>query len=131
MKAVLTFPALSYFLFLCRIGHLYFRKLECKFEEMSWKDQLLQYIKNPQDPGIILSSKNCIAIKDKFPKAIHHFLIIPVIRIDTLYELGEEHIALLEDMKSMGDSVVKENSDGKSRFRMGFHKVPSMNQLHL
>jgi len=82
------------------------------------------------DPSLkVLKKEDHVVIKDKFPKARHHYLVLPIERIDTLQSLEARHAPLLSRMCETGRSLTLQHP--KSQFRIGFHAVPSMSQIHL
>ncbi|KAJ3315507.1 hypothetical protein HDV04_003049 [Boothiomyces sp. JEL0838] len=95
---------------------------------MSWRDQLWQYCANPENfPTIVVKYNNdYVAINDQYPKSKKHFLVMPRKRIG-LKDLTKQDIPMILEMEKMGSSLIHDNQE----FKMGFHAVPSMNQLHL
>ena len=98
-----------------------------------WDMKLFQAMKDPKQL-FDDSDDKIVVIKDGYPKSLHHYLIIPRETIYTLKDLREKHLSLLEHMKKLGQSLVeqlqKENG-GPLRFRMGYHAVTSMKQIHM
>jgi len=78
---------------------------------------------------VVFSTPEVVVIKDKFPKAKHHFLVLPREELDNLQSLELKHLSLLEQMQAVGNQVAARHTD--SQFRMGFHAKPSMLHLHL
>ncbi|KAM9971735.1 hypothetical protein ACTFIW_011718 [Dictyostelium discoideum] len=79
-----------------------------------------------------------VAVLDKYPKAKHHYLVIPRVEINTLDELTPSFIPMLEHMYNVADAIINEliskdndNNLKKSDFKLGFHAIPSMKRLHL
>ena len=67
---------------------------------------LLNYIRNPDAPEnapyIFKKTDDIIVLKDKYPKAKVHLLVLPrLVQIDTPNDLLPEHIPLLERMHSV------------------------------
>lgn len=50
-----------------------------------WSHGLLQSMKDPNT--IVISTDKLIAIKDKYPKAKLHFLVLPTENIPTIYHV--------------------------------------------
>ncbi|CAM1310821.1 APTX (predicted) [Pycnogonum litorale] len=71
-----------------------------------------------------------IVIKDMYPKAKHHFLVLPKLDIPNLKSLSSIHIPLLKHMEAKGKCVA-ERTDPHSHFKYGYHAVPSMGHIHL
>jgi aprataxin len=92
-----------------------------------WNFGLLQSMNNPQLK--VLEKSDHIVIKDKFPKAEHHFLILPLERIQNCASLTADHVPLLRNMVKTGWELADKYPH--SRFRLGFHAIPSMSQVHL
>ncbi|KAJ3158744.1 hypothetical protein HK101_001233 [Irineochytrium annulatum] len=70
-----------------------------------------------------------VVVHDLYPKARKHFLVMPRRRIDSVYELRAEHLDVLDGMKERADEIVREFP--AHTFRLGFHAIPSMKQVHL
>lgn len=103
----------------------------------SWSMKLYDSMK---DPKLIVddSDKRVVVIKDLYPKAKHHYLVIPRASKPTLKSLVADDVGLLKHMKDVGESLVakvqrEEQDDGPDqlKFRMGYHAVPSMQQVHM
>ncbi|XP_003738062.1 aprataxin [Galendromus occidentalis] len=73
----------------------------------------------------------CVAILDKYPKARHHFLVLPREDIPGLHDLTAAHVGLLRHLESVGYSIIEKRGLDKGDFRLGYHAIPSMIQLHL
>ena len=78
----------------------------------------------------IYSDDRVIVIKDKYPKAKYHFLVLPKQRILGLQCVDISHLELLQHMQHVGENIVN-MANKELKFRLGFHTVASMNQLHL
>lgn len=92
-----------------------------------WNFGLLQSMNNP---GLkVLEKSDHVVIKDKFPKAEYHFLILPLERIQNCASLKSEHVPLLKNMVQTAWELADKYP--KSRFKLGFHAIPSMSQVHL
>jgi len=92
-----------------------------------WNFGLLQSMNNPQLK--VLEKSDHVVIKDKYPKAEHHFLILPLERIQNFASLTPDHIPLLRDMVKTGWELADKHP--RSNFKLGFHAIPSMSQVHL
>lgn len=87
-----------------------------------------------QDPNLVIESDSLtVTIKDAYPKARHHYLILPKEHITSLCSLTAKHIDLLKHMDERSQSFIKRLVDKNPNleFRYGYHAVPSMNQLHM
>lgn len=73
----------------------------------------------------------CVAIADKYPKARHHWLVLPKEDIPTIKSLRMNHLPILEHLEKVGRNLISDNDLQEAHFRLGYHAVPSMAQLHL
>ena len=82
---------------------------------------------------MVSSDDVCVAIRDAYPKACHHFLILPKDNISSLGALGSNHVPLLKHLLAKGKELVRELTamDEKLKFRYGYHAIPSMTRLHM
>ncbi|XP_058811812.1 aprataxin-like protein [Topomyia yanbarensis] len=95
----------------------------------NWSGNL---IKDMQDSSkVILRSSLAAVLRDRYPKARHHFLVLPWEDINTVYQLKSEHLGLLEDMHKLALQTIEFHHAKLQDFKMGFHMRPSMNRLHL
>ncbi|XP_052784392.1 aprataxin-like [Mya arenaria] len=93
-----------------------------------WSQGLLASM---NDPDLIVEKDDKLTvIKDKYPKAKHHFLVMPKETIPNLKSLKQEHLDLLKHMEKIARDVAQ-RTDKKIKFRFGYHAVPSMSHLHL
>jgi len=93
-----------------------------------WSNGLLAAMKDPS--SIVDEDEVCVAIKDKYPKSRHHFLVLPKEDISSLAKVGKEHLATLKHLQSVGEKLAVETSS-EAPFRLGYHAVASMQRLHL
>ncbi|XP_075460561.1 aprataxin isoform X2 [Ascaphus truei] len=86
-----------------------------------------------KDPAMqVFKDDKIVVIKDKYPKARHHFLVLPWESISSLKVLGAEHLQLLQHMHAIGEKMVQEHTNPKTtNFRLGYHAIPSMSHVHL
>ncbi|XP_071753140.2 aprataxin [Centroberyx gerrardi] len=86
-----------------------------------------------QDPKMqVYKDERVVVIKDKYPKARYHWLVLPWESIPSLKALRGEHCDLLKHMQQVADQMVQQCPDGSSlRFRTGYHAIPSMSHVHL
>ncbi|XP_063704526.1 aprataxin [Culicoides brevitarsis] len=96
---------------------------------MSWSSKLLDSLKDPLLH--VMTNERLVAIKDKFPKARIHFLVMPKEQISTIFELKKSHLDLLDDMYLMAERLIEKQQMSKASFKIGFHAIPSMQQVHL
>ncbi|XP_074486083.1 aprataxin isoform X1 [Sebastes fasciatus] len=86
-----------------------------------------------QDPKMqVYKDDKVVVIKDKYPKARYHWLVLPWQTIPSLKALREEHCDLVKHMQQVADQMVQQCPDASSlRFRIGYHAIPSMSHVHL
>lgn len=94
-----------------------------------WVNGLL---KSMEDPELVIKNDDLITvIKDAYPKAEFHYLILPQENISSLKVIRTEHLDLLKHMyKAAKELISEETHEGKS-FNIGYHAEPSMVRLHL
>lgn len=88
---------------------------------------LFQVTKDPEK--IVRQSDLWVIIRDQFPKATFHWLILPKKSIPQWANLDRTHVPLLQSMQEAAEQLVSENKPHS--FQIGYHAVPSMLQLHL
>lgn len=91
---------------------------------MSWSWKLLETMKDPQ--SIVVKADRFVAIKDKFPKAKHHYLVLPYENIDTIFHLTKSDIDLVKELDLLGQNVIEALGQKLENFKIGFHAEPSM-----
>lgn len=86
-----------------------------------------------QDPKMqVYKDDKVVVIKDKYPKARYHWLVLPWQSISSLKALREEHCDLVKHMHRVADQMIQQCPDANSiRFRTGYHAIPSMSHVHL
>lgn len=73
-----------------------------------------------------------MVIKDKYPKARYHWLVLPWESIPNLKAVRSEHCDLLKHMQKIADRMIQQCPDASVlRFRTGYHAIPSMSHVHL
>ncbi|KAN0026356.1 hypothetical protein ACTFIV_007340 [Dictyostelium citrinum] len=119
-------------------------QLKKHFEDPNSKNvglsALIYYSNKPESFSdvVLYYDDKTVAVLDKYPKAKHHYLVIPRVEINTLDELTPSFIPMLEHMYNVADAIINEilskdydNNLKKSDFKLGFHAIPSMKRLHL
>ncbi|KAK7023405.1 hypothetical protein SK128_005519 [Halocaridina rubra] len=92
-----------------------------------WSQGLLAAM---NDPNLVVATDDRIVIiKDKYPKARYHFLVIPKINVPNLKSLKREQSELLRYMENQAQMLAINYP--QVEFRYGYHAIPSMSQLHL
>ncbi|CAG8831451.1 9567_t:CDS:2, partial [Racocetra persica] len=104
--------------------------------KVSWANVLLPFCEGPEifsDKEVYSYDDNVVIIWDKYPKAKIHLLVMPRRKIDSLKELKRQDLNLIETMKLKGQEMIDrfKESEPKLVFRMGFHMIPSLKQLHM
>lgn len=96
-----------------------------------WSTQLLASMQDPEK--VVKSDEMTVTIKDAYPKAVHHYLVLPKENIANLRSLNTSHIKLLRHMLRCGEQLEEElkSKNPSLRFRHGYHAVPSMARLHM
>lgn len=91
-----------------------------------WSLGLVESMKDPK--LIVKSTESLVVIKDKYPKAKIHYLVLPNEVISSIFKLNRTHIKLLEEF---GDVYRDIQSEESLDLKAGFHSVPSMQRLHM
>ncbi|KAI8901922.1 HIT-like domain-containing protein [Globomyces pollinis-pini] len=109
-----------------------FKKTSTTKFNHSWSDNLLPYCQQPEShPDSIISfDTQTVIIKDQYPKAKYHYLVMPRISIQ-LTHLTKSHLDLLQHMYTVAMTFISQDTFKAINFQIGFHAVPSMKQLHM
>lgn len=96
-----------------------------------WSMKLLDSMRDPE--LVVRSDALIVTIKDAYPKARHHYLVLPREDIPHLRALKSCHVELLEHMLDCGRELAKEltQKDSSLMFRHGYHASPSMSRVHM
>ncbi|XP_053951652.1 aprataxin-like protein isoform X1 [Anastrepha ludens] len=94
-----------------------------------WAAGLVSAIKDPKN--CIISSEDAVVIRDKYPKAQHHYLVLPKADIADIFHLTLSHLPLLEELYLLAQNVIEVKRCVMDDFKIGFHAQPSMQRLHL
>ena len=96
-----------------------------------WSMQLLASMDNPE--MVVQSDERTVTIKDGYPKAKHHYLVLTRENLSSLKSLDSSHVGLLKHMLKNGQELVEKvkAKEPSLRFRCGYHAVPSMVRLHM
>lgn len=86
-----------------------------------------------QDPSMqVYKDDTVVVIKDKYPKARYHWLVLPWQPIPNLKSLRKEDCDLVKHMHNIGEQMVSQCPESDSLlFRLGYHAIPSMSHVHL
>ncbi|KAH8311948.1 hypothetical protein KR044_008733 [Drosophila immigrans] len=96
---------------------------------MSWQTGLIKTILDPKN--WIISTELAVVIADKYPKARHHYLVLPKEDIATIFQLNKTHLPLLEELHLLAHNIIEIRGEQLDNFQIGFHAEPSMQRLHL
>lgn len=120
-----------------------------------WSDGLLKELGDSKT--WIIFNKYAVVIRDKFPKAKFHYLVLPRENISSIFEvskcecgkllwifsnfqcflkwiilqLKEDHLDLLDKMYSLALDLIQIKGHKPDDFKIGFHAQPSMRHLHM
>lgn len=92
-----------------------------------WTMALVASMENPEQR--VKEDDTMVVIKDKYPKAQFHYLVLPKANIPSLWHVTKEHEDLLLHMAQVAKKLTEEHPE--SEFLIGYHAVPSMQRLHL
>nr|NP_001027704.1 aprataxin [Ciona intestinalis]P61802.1 RecName: Full=Aprataxin; AltName: Full=Forkhead-associated domain histidine triad-like protein; Short=FHA-HIT [Ciona intestinalis]AAP86338.1 FHA-HIT [Ciona intestinalis] len=87
-----------------------------------------------EDPELVVKEdEQIVVIKDKYPKAKYHWLILPKDSISSTKNLSTDNIELLKHILKVGQELAAEVKDKQPdvEFRFGYHAVASMSQMHM
>lgn len=94
-----------------------------------WANGLL---KSMDDPELVIKKDDLVTvIKDAFPKAEFHYLILPNENISSLKVVKKEHLVVLKHMNDVAKELISEERHKHKNFNIGYHAEPSMIRLHL
>lgn len=88
------------------------------------------------DPSQIVDNSDgtTVTLIDGYPKARHHYLIVPrTVELNSIGEATHSHLPLLRHMHSKAEKLVEKikAEEPEVKFYIGYHAVPSMKLLHL
>ena len=96
-----------------------------------WNCNLLRAMDDPRQK--VESDEETVVVRDEYPKARHHYLVIAKKDIQSLKDVRKDDIPLLERMLAKGQQFkekIKE-TERKAKVRLGYHAVPSMRRIHM
>ncbi|KAG6521508.1 transcription factor bHLH140-like [Zingiber officinale] len=102
----------------------------------AWAQALHEIALNPEKHQNVVMEKSddYVVLNDMYPKAKKHVLVVSRLQgLDSLSDVRKEHLSLLKTMHSAGLKWTRMflKEDASLMFRLGYHVVPSMRQLHL
>lgn len=98
-----------------------------KKSKTHWSMGLLESMKDPT--AVVKETEKIVVIRDKYPKAKIHYLVLPHENINSIYNLNKTHIDLLNEFGSIFEALKEDH--GNLELRAGFHAIPSMQRLHM
>ena len=106
---------------------------ECRKSALYFKnpDSLWNIVRSPNKykPFIYENLEKFLIIYDKSPKAKKHYLILPKQYLE-LHKLDETNLDTLNEMRELAVQKIMD-SDIKTKYLLGFHRVNSQKLLHL
>ncbi|XP_031280257.1 transcription factor bHLH140-like isoform X1 [Pistacia vera] len=102
----------------------------------SWAQALYNIAMHPEKhkDDLLEITDDFVVLNDLYPKAKKHILVLARCDgLDHLADVSKEHLQLLKMMHAMGLKWAEKFllEDASLVFRLGYHSVPSMRQLHL
>lgn len=104
----------------------------------SWAQSLYEVAMHPEKyknaDSVLEISDEFVVLKDLYPKAKRHVLVIcRTDGLDSLADVKKVHLPLLRSLHSAGLKWAHKflEEDPSLTFRLGYHSIPSMRQLHL
>ncbi len=103
-----------------------------------WTEALAPYLADPaRYPQCVLyHDDEFVCIYDKYPKAMHHLLLLPRTTgaIAAPVDLTVAHLPMLRQLERCATEIIAAMSASVPStvvFRLGFHALPSLSHLHL
>nr|URM60674.1 APRATAXIN-like protein [Gymnema sylvestre] len=102
----------------------------------SWAQALYHIAINPEPHEHVLQIlDDVVVLNDVYPKAKRHLLVLARAEegLDCLADVRAQHLQLLKTMHAIGLKWAEKylNENESLAFRLGYHSVPSMRQLHM
>ena len=96
-----------------------------------WSDGLVYAMEDPEQ--VFEEDHLTVTLKDGFPKARYHYLIVPKENLSSVSELCPKHLPLLRHIQHQAEDLISRihKKEPGLQFRFGYHAVPSMRRLHL
>lgn len=72
-----------------------------------WRYGLVKMVEDPSKYAdqVVHAGDQLLVVKDKFPKAKTHLLVLPRQRIDSIYDLREENLHIVAAMRDFGQEI--------------------------
>lgn len=108
-----------------------FTKRPKRSPSFHWSDGLINAMTDPEQ--VFEEDHLMVILKDGFPKAEYHYLIVPRARINSVKDLRKENLPLLQHMHKAAEDLISRVhvKKPKLQFRFGYHALPSMNRIHM
>ncbi|CAH9105278.1 unnamed protein product [Cuscuta epithymum] len=102
----------------------------------SWAQALYDIAMHPEKHknDVLETTSDVVVLNDMYPKAQKHLLVLARVEgLDRLSDICKLHVPLLNTMHAVGLKWAEMllDEDESLIFRLGYHSVPSMRQLHL
>ena len=96
-----------------------------------WSDGLVNAMRDPEQ--IFEQDHLSVTLKDGFPKAKYHYLIVPREKLNSVTELTSRDLHLLQHLHKVAENLVLriQSKEPDLKFRFGYHAVPSMHRMHM
>ncbi|XP_031627737.1 aprataxin-like protein [Contarinia nasturtii] len=97
--------------------------------DVHWSHGLILELSKPQN--WIAESENAVVIRDRYPKAMYHFLVVSKADILNIFELTRDDLPLLNEMFELALNLIFSKDRRLEEFKIGYHAEPSLLQLHM
>lgn len=100
------------------------------------KNILYQYLRRPSEyaDSIVFSNEMCTVIKDAYPKAATHLLLIPnesFLNIQEVRQLVPSHCEKVRQLHAVARRIAGERDSTDNVIKIGYHGIPSLYPLHI
>ncbi|XP_057862427.2 transcription factor bHLH140 [Cryptomeria japonica] len=101
-----------------------------------WAEALRDVAFSPEKykDKVLKVTNEAVVYPDLYPKGKKHVLVISRMNgLNSLEDAGKEHLQHLQNIHNLGQEWVAKflNEDQSMIFRLGYHSVPSLRQLHM
>lgn len=80
-----------------------------KSKQTHWSHGMMNSMDDPELK--VLEDDLVVVIKDKYPKAKFHYLVISKTDINSIMHVKKEHLNILEHMKEVGENLTKKHEN--------------------
>ena len=102
------------------------------------RNVLYRYLDEPDASEIVRKFRErlvCVCVRDKYPKARSHLLLIPrrtdPICVESVEDLDRGHLKSLRKFHAHAAHVAKDMISGGTVVKCGYHALPSLVPLHM